>query len=41
MERETIKYYTTGAYKRKLTKRKKPKDFKLLILLEIAKEQIA
>lgn len=30
----TIKYYTTGAYKRKLAKRKKPKNFKMLVLLE-------
>lgn len=29
----TIKYYTTGAYKRKLAKRKNPKNFKVLVLL--------
>ena len=30
----TIKYYTTGAYRRKLSKRKNPKNYKVLVLLK-------
>lgn len=30
----TIKYYTTNAYKRKLAKRKNPKNYKELILID-------
>lgn len=39
VQRETIKYYTTGAYQRKLTKRKNPKNFKVLIPLDDEREE--
>lgn len=39
VQRETIKYYTTGAYQRKLAKRNNPKNFKTLILLDDESEE--